>query len=344
MKRRLPLFIVLAAIIAAGVYLYPRLNTKKPPANEIVLSGNIEAHESLVSFKVQGRIIDLPVEEGQSVESGALLAKLEDADYRQKVRIDEANVKVRQSDLALALAGTRSQEINAAEQDVLNAQADLEQKKLDYARADRLFKEEAISARDRDLAATGLKRADATLQSAKQKHNEAVEGTRKEDIAIARANVTAADANLGMSRVNLGYTVLRAPTSGVISVRQAELGEVVVPGTPVITLADLDHIWLRAYVAETDLGRIRYGQDAVITTDTFPDKQYHGRISFIASDAEFTPKSVQTYKERVTLVYRIKIDMDNPHHELKPGMPADAHIRLAANNNAAPAQLTPQDK
>jgi HlyD family secretion protein len=99
----------------------------------------------------------------------------------------------------------------------------------------------------------------------------------------------------------------------------------------VVTLADLDHIWLRAYIAETDLGRIRWGQDAVVTTDTYPGKQYHGRIAFIASDAEFTPKSVQTYKERVTLVYRIKVDIDNPNHELKPGMPADAHITLAAS-------------
>ena len=102
------------------------------------------------------------------------------------------------------------------------------------------------------------------------------------------------------------------------------------PGSPVVTLADLDHIWLRAYIAETDLGRIHWGQEATITTDTYPGKQYHGRISFISSDAEFTPKSVQTYKERVTLVYRIKIDIDNPNHELKPGMPADAHIELAA--------------
>jgi membrane fusion protein YbhG len=344
MKRRIVILVVLAAAVAAGLYFYPRLAKKKAPENQIVLSGNIEAHESLVSFKVQGRIIDLPIEEGQSVETGTLLAKLENADYLQRVRIDEANVKVRESNLALTLAGTRTQEISAAEQNVLNAQADLEQKKIDYERAERLYREDAISAQDRDLAATALKRADATLQAQKQKHSEAVEGNRKEDIAIARANLNAADANLGMSRVNLGYTILRAPTAGVITVRQAELGEVIVPGTPVVTLADLDHIWLRAYVAETDLGRIHYGQDAVITTDTYPGKQYHGRISFIASDAEFTPKSVQTYKERVTLVYRIKIDIDNPNHELKPGMPADAHITLASNNGAPPAQGGPQNK
>ena len=120
---------MLAAVIAAGVYLYPRLTKKSQPENQLTLSGNIEAHESLVSFKVQGRIADLPVEEGQSVESGTLLARLDDADYRQKVRIDEANVHVRESNLALVLAGTREQELKASEQTMLDAQADLQQKK-----------------------------------------------------------------------------------------------------------------------------------------------------------------------------------------------------------------------
>jgi len=337
MNRRIPILIALAALITAGVYFYPRFTKDSKAQNELVLSGNIEAHESLVSFKVQGRVVELPVEEGQSVEKGALLARLDDADYKQRVRIDEASVRVRQSNLALTLAGTREQEIKAAHGTMLDAQADMQQKKLDYDRAQRLFSEDTLSAQDRDLADTALKRAQATFQAAQQKYNEALEGSRKEDIAIAQANLKEASANLGMSRVNLDYTVLRAPTAGVITVRQAELGEVVVPGTPVVTLADLDHIWLRAYIAETDLGRVRWGQDAVITTDTYRGKQYHGRISFIASDAEFTPKSVQTYKERVTLVYRIKIDIDNPNHELKPGMPADTRITLAADTKPAPA-------
>ena len=317
MKRLIPILILLAAAIAAGVYLYPRLTKKAEPESQLTLSGNIEAHESLVSFKVQGRIIDLPVEEGQSVEQGALLARLDDADYKQKVRIDEATVHVRK--------------------------ADLQEKKLDYDRAQSLFSKDEVSAQDRDLAETALKRAEATSRAAQQRYNEAVEGSRKEDIAIARANLTEANANLGLSRVNLDYTILRAPATGVITVRQTELGEVVVPGTPVVTLADLDHIWLRAYIAETDLGRIRWGQEAAITTDTYPGKQYRGRVSFISSTAEFTPKSVQTYKERVTLVYRIKIDIDNPNHELKPGMPADAHIDLAAGNpNARQQEVAPQ--
>ena len=221
--------------------------------------------------------------------------------------------------------------MKAAQQTMIDAEADLEQKKLDNARAQQLFSKDEVSAQERDQAATALKRAQAIFKVAQQRHNEAVEGSRKEDIAIARANLNESSANLGLSQVNQSYTILRAPSAGVVTVRQAELGEVVAPGSPVVTLADLDHIWLRAYVAETDLGRIRWGQDATITTDTYPGKQYHGRISFISSTAEFTPKSVQTYKERVTLVYRIKIDIDNPNHELKPGMPADARIDLAAS-------------
>jgi HlyD family secretion protein len=342
MKRLIPIAILLVAAVAAGVYFYPRFTKKAAPTNELTLSGNIEAHESLISFKVEGRIVVLPVEEGQQVEQGALLARLEDADFRQRVRIDQASVAVRQDDLALTLAGTREQEIKASQQAVIDAQAALEQTKLDSSRAQMLYAKDEIAAQDRDQAATALKRAEATFKAAQQRYNEAVEGARKEDVAIARANLTEADANLGLSRIDESYTTLRAPVSGVITVREAELGEVVQPGSPVVTLADLDHIWLRAYIAETDMGRIHWGQDATITTDTYPGKQSHGRISFISPDAEFTPKSVQTTEERVTLVYRIKIDIDNPKHELKPGMPADAHIQLAATggnaSQAAPSQ------
>jgi HlyD family secretion protein len=337
MKKIIPIVILLAAAVAAGVYYYPRLTQKAAPVNQLTLSGNIEAHESLVGFKVPGRIVELPVEEGQQVAQGALLARLDDADLKQRIRIDEATVGVRESDLALTLAGTRHQEVKAAQQTMLDAEADRSQKKLDNERAQKLFAKDEVSAQERDLAATALKRAEAIFKAAQQRYNEAVEGSRKEDINIARANLNEAGASLGLSQVNLSYSILRAPSAGVVTVRQAELGEVVAPGSPVVTIADLDHIWLRAYIAETDLGSIYWGQDAVITTDTYPGKQYHGRISFIASTAEFTPKSVQTFKERVTLVYRIKIDIDNSNHELKPGMPADARIDLAANKQNANA-------
>jgi membrane fusion protein YbhG len=335
MKKRIPILIVLAAVIAGGLYFYPRLKEKPTPSNQLVMSGNIEAHESLLSFKVAGRIVELPIQEGQWVEASTILAKLDNADYRQKVNIDEANVRVRESNLALTTAGSRPQDIKAAEQSVADAAAEVEQRKLDLERAEKLFSRDAVAAQDRDRAQTAFKRAQAQYQTAQQHLSEVREGSRPEEIAIAHANVKAARENLGLSRINLEYTTLRAPSAGVIAVRQAELGEVVSPGTPVVTLTDLDHVWLRAYVAETDLGRVHYGQEATIRTDTYPGKTYRGRISFIADKAEFTPKSVQTFKERVTLVYRIKIDVENPSHELKPGMPADATIVLGAPQPAA---------
>ncbi len=327
MKRLIPL-IVLLAIGGAVVYFHPQWFRKPGVENVLKLSGNIEAHESLVSFKVTGRIIALPVEEGMTLKSGDLLARLDSDDYRQQVAEDESTVRVRDRQLALGLAGSRTQDIEAAKLAALDAQADLEQKKTDYARYQALYEKDEIPGQTRDLAATNVTRAQATYDRAQQIYNELVEGTRKEELAVEHSNVHQADQNVQMSRIRLTYTVLRAPFNGVVLVRQAELGEVVSPGTPILTLADLDHLWVRVYVPETDLGKVHWGQVVDVRTDTYPDKIYHGRISFVSSEAEFTPKSVQTEKERVTLVYRVKVDVENPNRELKPGMPADAYIKV----------------
>ncbi|HLI63073.1 MAG TPA: efflux RND transporter periplasmic adaptor subunit [Terriglobales bacterium] len=327
MKRVIPIVLVLL-LAAAGVLIYRQWSSSRGPAKEMKLSGNIEAHESLVSFKVTGRIVDLPVEEGQAVEAGQLLAQLDNADYRQAVTIDQATARVRDKQLALALAGSRSQDIQAAYQSVLDAQADLQQKQQDLARYNALLAKDEITAQTRDQQQTNVKRAVATLKRQQEIYNELVEGTRKEEIAVDRANVHQAHADLGLSQIRLGYTTLLAPLTGVITVREAELGEVVSPGTPVYTLADVDHIWVRVYVPETELGRIKWGQQVSVGTDTYPNKRYRGRISFISPEAEFTPKSVQTEEERVTLVYRVKVDIENTNHELKPGMPADVYIPL----------------
>ena len=327
--KRTGLIIMLGVLaVIAGGYLYVRTTANQSADSTLLISGNMEAHESVVSFKVQGRIVALPIEEGQYVKQGDLLARLDDDDYRQQVGVDEATVRTREAELELALAGSRVQEIQAAKQTLLDAQADLELKQKEFRRRQALLAEQGVSREDVDSAASQLKRAQATYERVKQTHDQIVEGTRKEEISVRRANLQLAREALQMSRVKLAYTVLSAPVSGVVLVRQAELGEVVAPGTPVVTIADVDHLWLRGYVNETDLGRIQWGQSATVRTDTFPDKTYQGRVSFISSQAEFTPKSVETHKERVTLVYRIKIDLDNPNHELKPGMPAEAAIAI----------------
>ena len=329
-RKKIIVLLVLFIVVASILVFYLRWNARKPSSNVLLISGNIEAHESLVGFKVQGRLNELFVQEGQFVQEGDLIARLDGKDYVQQVSIDEAALASREAELDLALAGSRTQEIKAAEQAVLDAQADMELKKIEYQRNQALYERNAgVSAEARDVAATNLKRAQATYERARQTYDELLEGTRKEQIAINRANVNTARQSLGLSRIRLEYTSLFAPKTGVVTVRQAELGEVMQPGAPVVTIADVDHLWLRGYVSETDLGRVRWGQPAAVKTDTYPGKKYKGRVSFISSVAEFTPKSVETHKERVTLVYRIKIDLDNPNHELKPGMPADAEIDVA---------------
>jgi len=310
------ILVVLAAAAVAGyLWMWP-----KPAANTLVVSGNIEAHESVLSFKtVQSRIVELPFDEGQWVKAGTLLARLEDHDYRQQVAVDEAALLVQQRQFTLALRN-----LEAAKRTVTSDQADLWEKTIDYQRDQELWKNAVIPTQIRDLAETALKQSNAALL-----RDQALQAAAEENVTVVQASVKNAEESLKLAKIILGYTTLYAPFSGVILVRNAELGEDMQPGTPVFTLADLDHVWLRAYINETDIGRVRFGQAALITTDSYPGQKYVGRISMISQNAEFTPKSVETHAERVTLVYRIRIDVENQSHELKPGMPADAAIELS---------------
>lgn len=323
-RSRLGLGIVVGAavVVAAAWYVGAALLTRDSAANRrLLLSGNIEAHESVLAFKaVQSRIVELPFDEGQWVETGTLLARLDASDYEQQVTIAAAALQARRAERASAKQG-----LEAARNAVLADEADKRLRDLDWQRNRPLLRQGVISQAEFDRVDTARKLSDAALQ-----RDRALATARAREVDVARATARTAREQLRLARILLGYTVLRAPFAGVILVRHAELGEVMLPGTPVVTLADLDHVWLRAYVRETDLGRIRWGGAATIRTDTYPDRHYTGRISFISSQAEFTPKSVETHAERVTLVYRIRIDVDNPAHELKPGMPADATVDLVS--------------
>jgi HlyD family secretion protein len=324
--KRIVIVLVLMAAVGAGYLYYRHTRAAVAPASTILLSGNVEAHESVVAFRTQGRIVALPVEEGKPVKTGDLLAQLDDADYQQQVRIDEAVMRTRDKELELAEAGNRTQDIQAAGQTVADARADLDMKRADLERYSALYKRDAVSAQTRDQFDTAFKRAQAVYERAQQNLSEIREGTRKEQIAVSQATLRAAKQSLELSKVRRDYTVLASPVTGVVTVRQAELGEYVAAGTPVVTIADLNQLWVRAYVSETDLGRVHWGQSVTIRTDTYPGKSYKGTVSFISPEAEFTPKTVQTNKERVALVYRIKVDVENANLELKPGMPADITI------------------
>jgi HlyD family secretion protein len=233
--------------LAAGILLLSALCEEAAPANEITLSGNIEAHESLVGFKVQGRIVDCQSKKASKWSRARCSRALKTPISNRKVRIDEAPSTC--ANRPRSHAGWNPPAgIRASQQAVIDAQADLDEKKLDKPRAELLPKMRFLR-RIAILPQLRSSAAEANLQGRQQRYNEAVEGSRKEDIAIARANLNEANANLGLSRIDLSYTTLRAPSTGVLPCARLSLAKWS-PGSPVVTLADLDHIWLRAYIAE----------------------------------------------------------------------------------------------
>jgi HlyD family secretion protein len=275
------------------------------------------------------------------------------------VAVRTAELRSAQAHLAALVAGSRPQEIQEARAAVADAKAQHDQAQADWDRAQDLFKNDDISKQQYDQYRARLDSTAAILRQADEKLALVVEGPRKEDIDAARADVVRAQAELQATEANqlelkrreedmlahradvararaqvaitdtqIDDTVVVAPIDGVVLVKSAEVGEVLAAGTTVVTIGDIDHPWLRAYINETDLARVKFGQSASLTTDSFPGKTYPGRISFIASEAEFTPKQIQTREERVKLVYRIKIDVDNRSRELKSNMPVDAEIQI----------------
>ena len=294
------------------------------PGKNITVSGTIEVVDAQLSFKIPGRLVERTVDEGDRVSRGRLIARLDDQEIVRQIDVRRAEVDVARAALAELEAGSRPQEIAAAEATLRSAEADRDRARLEYERQRELRRTEAVAQRELDNADAQFRVAEARAAESAQRLSLLREGARAETIAQGRARVAQSRAALALAEVQLDNTHLSAPFDGVVLEKHAEPGEFLGMGAPVVTVADTFHVWLRAYLNQTDLGRVQLGQEVGVRTDSFPGKSYRGRLSFISSEAEFTPKTVQTTKERVTLVFRIKIDLDNISGELKPGMAADA--------------------
>jgi HlyD family secretion protein len=302
---------------------------KSSNEHTIPISGNIEIEDAALSFKIPGRITERFLSEGVRVKEGQLVARLDHIDLQQESDVRRAEVDVARAALTELEAGTRPEEIEQAVAVLARAKAEGDRWKQEYERQQGLFKKEVISERELE----GSRMSYETGVSKVQEANEALKlkrkGPRQEQIEQGRARLRQAEEGLDLAQTRLGYATLVSPLSGLVLSEGAEAGEYVSAGTPVVTVGKMDTVWLRAYIDETDLGRVRVGQAVHVRTDSYPDKKYSGKISFISSESEFTPKNVQTEKERVKLVYRIKVDIANPEMELKPGMPADGEIVLS---------------
>jgi HlyD family secretion protein len=293
----------------------------------IRVSGNIEVDDARLAFKVPGIVVERAVSEGGTVTQGQIVARLDDTEQVQQVEVQRAEVAAAAAVLADLEAGSRPQEIESAKATVESTAAEARRAALEFERQRELRESRTISAREFEVAEAALAVAQARAAEATERLKLIVEGPRVETINQARARLEQARAALALAERRLEFTKLVSPLTGVVLSKNIEPGEYVAPGTAVITVADTSKVWLRAFVNETDLGKIHLGQPVEVSADSFPGKIYRGTLAFIASEAEFTPKTVQTNKERVKLVFRVKIDLENEHGELKPGMPADAVIK-----------------
>jgi HlyD family secretion protein len=318
MRRRIAVVAVLV-VVATGTWLVLR----NGGAGEIA-SGTVEATDADLGFSAPGRVAEVTVREGDRVRQGAVLARLEASELEARRAAAEAQLEAARAALAEMEAGARSEDVAQARAAVRAADQQVADARRDAERARTLHEGGAISQEALDKAETRLEVAEAQLEQARQRLRALETGPRQERIRAQRAAVSAAEAAVRQVTAVLENAIVTAPFDGRITTRHRDPGETVQPGQPVVTLLDPDDRWVRIYVAEDRIGAVSIGQRAVITSDTYPDREYQGRVVFIAREAEFTPRNVQTREDRVKLVYAVRVEITgDPDYVLKPGTPAD---------------------
>lgn len=328
--------LVVVAVAAAGGYAaYDFWKRQQSTPTDIFLHGNIDIREADLAFNVTGRINSMLVEEGDEVENGQLLATLEADIYQAEVNAARARVGARRAALDRLLAGSRPEEIKEARANVRAVEADLEDARATLRRTEELAKKDFATRQRLDDDRASVKSLEAQLKAIEQELSLAIQGPRDEDIAEARAQLRADEAELALAQHRLDYTELHAKDRGVVKTRIVEPGAVVLAPAPVYTIALSDPVWVRTYVSEPDLGRIHPGMTAEVLTDSAPDKVYEGWLGFISPVAEFTPKTVETREVRTSLVYRLRVYVKNPDNGLRQGMPVTVRLNPEPDDGKA---------
>jgi HlyD family secretion protein len=317
--------LILLVVLSVAAAWAGRLFTGGP-AKPVSLTGTVEATQVDVSVKITGRIVQRLVNEGDVVRRGQLLVRLDDAELAAEVRRLDAALRSAQATLRDLQAGARSQEIEDARASLASAEATREMTQREFARNDELFRRGLIATQDVDRARQAYQVALAQERSARERLGLLMSGSRPDQIEAARWQVTQAESALAQARTRLKETTVVSPIDGVVLRKNLEAGETANPGVAILTLVNPKDVWLRAYVPETEVGRLKVGDGASVRVDAFPNRVFTGRLVEIAAEAEFTPRNVQTKKERVNQVFRVKIQIDNPDGVLKPGLPADADV------------------
>ncbi|HMC77437.1 MAG TPA: HlyD family efflux transporter periplasmic adaptor subunit [Vicinamibacterales bacterium] len=314
--------------------------TAATPANRA--TGYVEATEVRVAAEVGGRLVEVKVAEGDRVSAGDVIARIDTADTDLALRRAGADREQAQAQLALVRAGARPEDVRqaaaqvqSAQSDVKAAQAELDAAVADLERFENLLRANAGSLKQRDDARTRRDVAAARVRGAQERAQAAAEtlarlraGARPQEVDVARARVSASDAQIAALEKSVADAVVKAPVSGIVTSKLLDAGEMAAPRAPVVVITDLDHAWANLYVDERLVPQLKIGQAATLVTDA--GQRLAGTITFISPKAEFTPRNVQTADERSKLVYRVKVTVDNRDGVLKPGMPVEGELKPAA--------------
>jgi len=324
MRRLLPLLLAAALSLTGGC--------SRGDGGDPVYSGTIEAVEVDVVAEVAGRILERPVDEGYAVEPGTLIAKIDPEPYRLAVEETQASLREARARLALLEAGYRTEEIEEARRNLQEAEAQVDLARTQVARVENLVAQAVSTQEDLDIARRDLQVATARAQAARARLDLVERGYRLEDKKQAEAEVGRLEALLASRQFDLDRTQVVSRVAGTVTQKLQEPGEYAGVGSPIVTVADLANLYTWVYLGEAELGRIRLGDDVAVRIDSYPGRDFPGRVVYISDEAEFTPKNVQTVEDRVQLVFGVKVAVANPDGALKVGVPADVLLR---NHSAA---------
>jgi HlyD family secretion protein len=321
---RARVIVALIAVLAAAAFgTWRWIERRDRVDGPIRGSGIIEVTQVDAAFEIPGRLLERNVDEGAMVDGGEPIARLDAREYQLQVERAAAQRAAADARYRMMVRGTREQEVDQALASLQSAESTLHLQQLEYDRIAKLAGSGIVSQNELDQARTSLTNALQARERAAAQLDMLREGFRTEEIEQARAALGEADAALALAELNLARCTLYAPLAGRVLSKSREPGEMVQPGTPIVTIGDLSRPWVNLYVGERDLGRVRLGMKARVTIDSFPDQPFPGTVTFVADRAEFTPKNIQTPDERVKLVYRVKVEVETRDGALKPGMPAD---------------------
>lgn len=333
-KKILPL--IIAIVIFGGLAMAWQHSREDGAASDrLTLYGNIDIRQVQLAFKGSERIATMPAKEGDPVKLGELLATLDTDRLKANVDLRKAEFSAQQQVVARLLAGSRPEEVDKAKAEFDAASIDAANALRTYSRLKDLAAQHFISEQQADNAKAAAESANAHSRALAETLQLARLGPRKEDIEAAKSVLDANRSALSMATLDLQDAYLYAPSNGIIEDRILEPGDMASPQKPVYTLALMNPLWARTYVPETDLGKLKIGMSAEVTTDSYPGKRYKAWVGYISPGAEFTPKTVETTELRTSLSYQVRIFVCNPQNELRLGMPVTVTIPLTGGTSRA---------